>query len=51
MNKLKAEKQEAIIAALVEGNSVRSIERLGLSSIIGQFRLPLAGKSLWIPVD
>ena len=28
MNKLKAERQSAIIAALVEGNSIRSIERM-----------------------
>ena len=28
MNKLKAERQSAVIAALVEGNSIRSIERM-----------------------
>jgi transposase-like protein len=28
MNNLKAEKQEAVIAALVEGNSIRSTERM-----------------------
>ena len=54
MNKLKADKQKAVITALVEGASIRSVERMtgvhrdtirGLWFVSG-----MTVGSLWIPV-